>query len=327
MANALVGVMPLRDVAEIDDEVGLAAVRVVDAGAVEVDPDDPSIFSHEAQLDVERLDFSANDALAMDAVILEVVGMNQLLDVHRQQFLFGVAKEFAESGRDFAEKAIHGDHRRHDQRKGLGASQTVAHLSQLLFFSAALRDVLEVDGQAVRRWVDPVLEPPIPRRVILLDLDALLRRHRLFVGQVKRLSDALREFGPDVPSNQGVAVAAEDLSCFLIDIDVVPVAIESDEGVGDPLEDFAHASMRRFGGAPGVTLAFRQNRALLFRLAQLGDVATDADQAPLSGDELAARSAPPSGTDCPFPRSFESCLPPLSGPQDGFARETRHRSL
>ena len=130
------------------------------------------------------------------------------------------------------------------------ARERVAHVAQRLGALAvtaldlldplALRDLREVDRDAGARPVDAVLEPAVPRLVVLLEEDRRLLVHRLLVRGVERLLDAFGELLPDVLADEVGRLAAEQLARALVDVRVAPVAVECDEAVGDALEDGSH---------------------------------------------------------------------------------------
>ena len=111
-----------------------------------------------------------------------------------------------------------------------------ATVAGCLLRTLTVGDFMEEDREAVRRGIDAILEPAIPGRVVALDLGERLVGHRLFVGEMKGLADALGEFSPDVTSEQILRPAAEQLRRAVIHIGVAPVLVECDDCVADPLE-------------------------------------------------------------------------------------------
>ena len=130
-------------------------------------------------------------------------------------------------------------------RLGLRPAGSLLHERQL----GALPDgdVLEEDREAARRGVDPVLEPAVPGRVVVLELHEHLLGDGPVVRLVEGLADALRELGPDVLADEVLRAAAEELAGPLVDVHVVPVGVERHEGVGDALEDLLEPLRDRRG--------------------------------------------------------------------------------
>ena len=109
-------------------------------------------------------------------------------------------------------------------------------LLQRLLVAHALGDVVEIDGQALGRGIDPVLEPAVVRRVVLLQQQRRLLGHRLLVVAREGLVAAFRELAPDVLADQVLRRAPEDLRRLRVDVGVDPVLVERDERIGDALE-------------------------------------------------------------------------------------------
>jgi hypothetical protein len=108
---------------------------------------------------------------------------------------------------------------------------------KLLLGQLSIGHVGEEDGQAVRRGMQPVLEPAAVGLVVLLEGGRLLVAHGPLIGEVERLTDAFGELRPDVAADQVPRIAPEHLPGAPVHVDVAPLAVERDERVGHRLED------------------------------------------------------------------------------------------
>ena len=98
-------------------------------------------------------------------------------------------------------------------------------------------DVMEEDGEAVGRGKDAVFEPAIPGLVAALHVNEDLLRHRPLIGEVKRLSNAFREFRPDMAAEEVFRTASEQAGRLRVHVGVAPVPVEGDEAIAHTLEN------------------------------------------------------------------------------------------
>ncbi len=82
-----------------------------------------------------------------------------------------------------------------------------------------------------------MLKPAAVRRVVVLELDEDLLRHRLAVRDIEGMTDPLGKLDPDVLADQVLRATSENLRGLAIDVSIAPVAVEKDAGVRDAFED------------------------------------------------------------------------------------------
>jgi hypothetical protein len=112
------------------------------------------------------------------------------------------------------------------------------------------------DGQPAGQGVDAGLEPLVVGRVVALQGDVGLFGHGPVAGEVERPADAFGKFRPDVPADQRGGGTAEEGCRFLVDVRVVPGAVEGHQAVGHAFEQVLqlklHRGMREIGSPRGV---------------------------------------------------------------------------
>ena len=97
-------------------------------------------------------------------------------------------------------------------------------------------DVGEEDGDAVLRWVDPVLEPAVPRDVVVFDEDRRLCFKRLHVGIRERRSAGLGILLPIVAADEVGGFASEQFARAGVHVGVVHLRVEAHHAIADSNE-------------------------------------------------------------------------------------------
>src|SRR6266850_2903987 len=96
---------------------------VFNYGAIQIDADSLTVLLYVSFLKIKRLDFAANQALALARLGLKVVRVGHILEVAREEFLLGISKQFTESRRNLQPPSVQAYVSDHYQRESFSACQ------------------------------------------------------------------------------------------------------------------------------------------------------------------------------------------------------------
>ena len=193
--------------------------------------------------DKER-NLAGNEPLHLVARARNVVRMSQVDGREPIQLLLGVAENLGEFSIHVRETPIEFGER--DTDRGLvedGAQLLLARAQRFTGF-LALRDVLKINGEALRRRIRADLEPRIQRRVKILKMSGDAIAHRATKVILHRRSNRIRKGVPVTLPKQhrtGLVQRTENFLGALVHEDEAPIVVERHEAISNCFKDVRDA--------------------------------------------------------------------------------------